>query len=188
MALPRAIKNETEIDGSRAAHLRDGVAVTRFLAWIDRQPAGSLDEIAAARKLEEFRVDTAKAMDSRLLDISFDTISGAGPNGAIVHYRVNEGTNARLADGSLYLVDSGAQYRDGTTDITRTVAIGNPPALACRDFTLVLKGHIAIATARFPKGTRGVDIDALGPHRAVAQWPRLWPRHRARHRLVPLGA
>lgn len=167
VALPRAIKNETEIEGSRAAHLRDGVAVTRFLAWLDHQPAGSLDEIATARKLEELRAETAKVMDSRLLDISFETISGAGPNGAIVHYRVNEGTNARLADGTLYLVDSGAQYRDGTTDITRTVAIGNPPALACRDFTLVLKGHIAIATARFPKGTRGVDIDALA---RIALW------------------
>jgi Xaa-Pro aminopeptidase len=167
VALPRAIKNETEIAGSRAAHLRDGAAVTRFLAWLDRQPAGSIDEIAAARKLEEMRAGTASAMGSRLLDISFDTISGAGPNGAIVHYRVNEKSNLKLAAGTLFLIDSGAQYRDGTTDITRTVAIGNPPPLACRDFTLVLKGHIAIATARFPKGTRGVDIDVLA---RIALW------------------
>ncbi len=167
VVLPRAIKNETEIAGSRAAHLRDGVAVTRFLAWLDHQPAGSLDEITAASKLEEMRATTAHALGSRLLEISFDTISGAGPNGAIVHYRVNEASNARLAPHSLYLVDSGAQYRDGTTDITRTVAIGTPPVQACEDFTLVLKGHIAIATARFPKGTRGVDIDVLA---RIALW------------------
>jgi Xaa-Pro aminopeptidase len=167
VVLPRAIKNETEIAASRAAHLRDGVAVTRFLAWLDRQPAGSLDEITAARKLEEVRAQTAEALGSKLLEISFDTISGSAANGAIVHYRVNEASNARIVPDSLYLVDSGAQYRDGTTDITRTVAIGTPPVAACEDFTLVLKGHIAIATARFPKGTRGVDIDVLA---RIALW------------------
>ncbi len=167
VVLPRAIKNKIEIAGSRAAHLRDGVAVVRFLAWIDRQKPGSVDEIGAAQRLEALRTETATAMGSKLLDISFDTISGAGPNGAIVHYRVTEKSNAVLKPNSLYLVDSGAQYRDGTTDITRTVAIGDPYDQARTDFTLVLKGHIAIATARFPKGTRGVDLDALA---RIALW------------------
>jgi Xaa-Pro aminopeptidase len=167
VVLPRAIKNKVEIAGSRAAHLRDGVAVVRFLAWLDRQKPGSIDEIGAAQRLEALRAETAAAMGSKLLDISFDTISGAGPNGAIVHYRVTEKTNSVLKPNSLYLIDSGAQYRDGTTDITRTVAIGDPYDQAMTDFTLVLKGHIAIATARFPKGTRGVDIDALA---RIALW------------------
>ncbi len=167
VVLRRAVKNPTEIAGSRAAHLRDGVALTRFLAWLDGCEPGSLDEIAAAGKLEEFRTRTAAAMGSELVDISFDTISGAGANGAIVHYRVDEKTNTLLAPETLYLVDSGGQYRDGTTDVTRTVAIGAPPAQARRDFTLVLKGHVAIATARFPQGTRGVDIDVLA---RIALW------------------
>ena len=167
--LPRAIKNEAEIAGSRAAHLRDGVAVARFLAWLDRQTPGTADEIAVARSLEGFRADTAREMNSELKDISFDTISGAGPNGAIVHYRVTTETNRTLEADSLYLVDSGGQYEDGTTDITRTVAIGEPPAGAAEDFTLVLKGHIAIATARFPEGTRGVDIDGFARR---ALWER----------------
>ncbi len=161
VTLPRATKNQTEIDGCRSAHLRDGVAMTRFLAWLDRQPAGSLDEIAAASRLEEIRALTAVEMGSELLDISFDTISGAGPNGAIVHYRVDKASNRLLEANSVFLLDSGAQYRDGTTDITRTMALGTPPAMARTDFTLVLKGHIAIATARFPAGTRGVDLDPL---------------------------
>ena len=167
VVLRRAVKNPTEIAGARAAHLRDGVALTRFLAWLDRSQPGSLDEIAAARALERFRRESAAAMGSELVDISFDTISGAGANGAIVHYRVDDKTNAPLAPNTLYLVDSGGQYRDGTTDVTRTVAIGTPPAEARTDFTLVLKGHIAIATARFPQGTRGVDIDALA---RIALW------------------
>jgi Xaa-Pro aminopeptidase len=167
VVLPRAIKNKVEIAGSRAAHLRDGVAVVRFLAWLDRQKPGSIDEIGTAKMLETIRAETAASMGSKLLDISFDTISGAGPNGAIVHYRVTEKSNAVLKPNSLYLVDSGAQYRDGTTDITRTVAIGDPYDQAMIDFTLVLKGHIAIATARFPTGTRGVDIDALA---RIALW------------------
>jgi len=155
--LPKARKNEVEIKGARAAHLRDGAAVVRFLAWLDREaPGGRLDEITAARKLEEFRAET-----KALLDISFDTISASGPNGAIVHYRVTEATNRRLKSGELYLVDSGGQYLDGTTDITRTIAIGRPSAEMRERYTLVLNGHIAIATARFPKGTRGIDLDAF---------------------------
>ena len=141
--------------GARAAHVRDGKAVVRFLAWLDGRAAdGTLDEITAVRKLEEFRRDT-----NMLRDISFPTISGSGPNGAIVHYRVTEATNRRMNPGELFLVDSGAQYQDGTTDITRTVAIGEPSEDMKRHFTAVLKGHIAVATARFPKGTRGIDLD-----------------------------
>ncbi len=169
VVLPRAIKNKTEIEGTRAAHLRDGVAVCRFLAWLDDQKPGKIDEIGAARQLERFRSETAQAMGSELLEISFDTISGAGPHGAIVHYRVTEPTNRKLGKNSLYLNDSGGQYIDGTTDITRTVAIGNPPKQAIEDFTLVLKGHIALAVARFPKGSRGVDLDVLA---RKALWER----------------
>ncbi|MFN3626055.1 MAG: aminopeptidase P family protein [Hyphomicrobium sp.] len=151
----KAIKNSTEIKGARAAHLRDGVAVTRFLAWLDGAVAtGTLDEIEAVRRLEGFRRAT-----NQLREISFDTISGSGPNGAIVHYRVSEATNRKLKPGELFLIDSGAQYLDGTTDITRTVAVGKPTAEMRDRFTRVLKGHIAIATARFPKGTRGIDLD-----------------------------
>jgi Xaa-Pro aminopeptidase len=153
--LPKARKNATEIKGARTAHKRDGAAVARFLAWLDREAVdGRLDEIAAARRLEEIRSET-----QALKEISFDTISGAGPNGAIVHYRVTTATNRKLNAGELYLVDSGGQYLDGTTDITRTVAIGEPTREMRERFTLVLKGHIAVATARFPKGTRGVDLD-----------------------------
>ena len=153
--LPKARKNAAEIKGTRAAHKRDGAAVARFLAWLDREaPHGRLDEISASRRLETIRGET-----QALREISFDTISGAGPNGAIVHYRVTARTNRKLEAGQLYLVDSGAQYLDGTTDITRTVAIGKPTREMQERFTLVLKGHISIATARFPKGTRGVDLD-----------------------------
>jgi Xaa-Pro aminopeptidase len=153
--LPKARKNAVEIKGSRAAHKRDGAAVVRFLAWLDREAAkGGLDEISAARQLETMRAET-----QALKEISFDTISGAGSNGAIVHYRVTTATNRKLAAGELYLVDSGAQYLDGTTDITRTVAIGKPTREMQERCTLVLKGHIGIATAVFPKGTRGIDLD-----------------------------
>ena len=153
--LPKARKNPTEIAGARLAHKRDGAAVARFLAWLDREsPQGGLDEIAASRHLETLRSET-----QALKEISFDTISGAGPNGAIVHYRVTTPTNRKLKPGELYLVDSGAQYVDGTTDITRTVAIGTPTREMQERFTRVLKGHISIARARFPKGTRGVDLD-----------------------------
>jgi Xaa-Pro aminopeptidase len=155
--IPKARKNAAEIAGARAAHKRDGAVMARFLAWLDREGgSGGLDEIAVARQLEAMRSET-----QALKDISFDTISGAGPNGAIVHYRVTTATNRTLKAGELYLVDSGAQYLDGTTDITRTVAIGSPTREMQERFTLVLKGHIAIATARFPAGTRGVDLDAF---------------------------
>lgn len=159
VSLPRATKNEVELAGSRTAHKRDGAAMVTFLAWLDDQPPGTIDEITAAQKLEQFRRDLAGDMPLR--DISFDTISGSGPNGAIVHYRVNKSTNRILQEGELYLSDSGGQYDDGTTDITRTIAIGKAGSEERRAFTLVLKGHISIALARFPKGTRGVDIDAL---------------------------
>jgi Xaa-Pro aminopeptidase len=152
----KAVKTAAEIKGARAAHVRDGVAVVRFLAWLDAQSPGEIDEIEAVRRLEGFRRAT-----NQLREISFDTISGSGPNGAIVHYRVNAATNRKLRAGELFLVDSGAQYLDGTTDITRTVAIGKPTPEMRQRFTLVLKGHIAIATARFPEGTRGIDLDPL---------------------------
>ena len=153
--LPKAIKTDAEIAGTRAAHIRDGAAVVRFLAWLDEWATeGTLDEITAVKKLEEFRRET-----NALRDVSFATISGSGPNGAIVHYRVTEATNRKLLPGELFLIDSGAQYQDGTTDITRTVAIGTPSQEMQSHFTAVLKGHIAVATARFPKGTRGIDLD-----------------------------
>jgi len=151
----KAVKNATEIAGARRAHVRDGAAVIRFLAWLDESaPAGRVDEIMAVQKLEAMRAATRQ-----LKEISFDTISGSGPNGAIVHYRVSETSNRTLAKGELFLLDSGAQYEDGTTDITRTIAIGSPTPEMRERATLVLKGHIAIATARFPNGTRGIDLD-----------------------------
>ena len=159
--LPRAIKNEVEQNGTRNAHLRDGVAMAKFLCWLDNQTAGSITEIDAAKKLEVIRTENADAMQSLLKEISFDTISASGPHAALPHYRVNEESNLVLEDGSIYLVDSGGQYEDGTTDITRTIAIGKPSPEAVTDFTLVLKGHIAIDQARFPKGTRGIDLDVL---------------------------
>ncbi len=153
--LPKAIKTEAEIAGARAAHLRDGAAMTRFLAWLDEtSPSGRVDEVSAAIKLEEFRRGTGE-----LKDISFDSISAAGPHGAVVHYRPTTASNLQLAPGSLYLINSGGQYQDGTTDITRTVAIGQPTQEMRRHYTLVLKAHIGIAMARFPKGTRGQDLD-----------------------------
>lgn len=165
--LPRAIKNEAELAGSRAAHERDGVAMVNFLSWLDAQQPGTIDEISAAKKLEECRTKAGIDFQMPLEDLSFDTISGAGPNGAIIHYRVNTQTNRVLNDGELYLVDSGAQFRDGTTDITRTIAVGTILPETRRAFTLVLKGMIAISTARFPQGTRGQDIDVLA---RIALW------------------
>jgi Xaa-Pro aminopeptidase len=159
--LPRATKNKAEIEGARRAHLRDGVAVCRFLCWLDGQAPGTVDEIGAASRLEACRVAAGEAFQEALRDISFDTISGAGPNGAIIHYRVNTATNRSLNKDELYLVDSGGQYRDGTTDITRTIAIGAATAQMRRHYTIVLKGLIAISTLRFPAGTRGRDIDAF---------------------------
>jgi Xaa-Pro aminopeptidase len=153
----RAVKNEVEIAGARAAHRRDGAAMARFLAWFDRAAArGKLTEIDAVAALESFRRDTGK-----LKDVSFPTISGAGPNGAIVHYRVTRRTNRRIASGELFLIDSGGQYEDGTTDITRTIAVGAPKDEMRARFTRVLKGHIAIATALFPDGTTGAQIDSF---------------------------
>ncbi len=155
--LPKAIKNDVELGGTRAAHVRDGVAVSRFLQWMeDVAPQGGLDELGAAAKLRAFRDE-----NGALVDLSFDTISAAGPNGALPHYKVDETTNRAIETGTLYLVDSGGQYADGTTDITRTIAIGAPTAEMRRRFTQVLKGHIALATARFPKGTRGSQLDIL---------------------------
>ena len=159
--LPRAMKNKAELDGSRAAHERDGVAMVKFFSWLDSQPAGSVDEISAAQQLEESRRTVGEMFQKPLEDLSFDSISGAGSDGAIIHYRVNTDTNRKLNDGELYLIDSGAQYRDGTTDITRTVAIGEVSAFEKKTFTLVLKGVIALSRLRFPVGTRGQDIDAF---------------------------
>ncbi|MCI4590567.1 aminopeptidase P family protein [Sphingobium sp. BYY-5] len=155
--LPKAIKNATEIAGHKAAQARDGAALSRFLHWIAVEaPKGGLTELSASDRLEAFRKDTGL-----LEDLSFDTISGAGPNGAVVHYHAEEKTNRPIETGTLYLVDSGGQYRDGTTDVTRTIAIGTPTEEMKRRFTLVLKGHIALARAVFPKGTRGGQLDAL---------------------------
>lgn len=155
--LPKACKNAAESEGTRAAHRRDAVAMVRFLCWLAAEaPSGHVDELSAAAQLERFR-----AMGDLYRGLSFDTISGAGPNGAIVHYRSSPATNRRLMPGDLYLVDSGGQYLDGTTDITRTVAIGPAGIEERRRFTLVLKGHIAVARARFPVGTTGSQLDVL---------------------------
>ena len=153
----KAVKNATEIAGARAAQLRDGAAVARFLAWFDREaPRGQLTEIDAVEALESFRRDTGL-----LKDISFPTIAGAGADGAIVHYRVTRRSNRQIKPGELFLIDSGGQYEDGTTDITRTIAVGPPGDDMRRSFTLVLKGHIAIARAVFPDGTTGAQLDTL---------------------------
>ena len=165
VALPKARKCAAELAGARAAHIRDGVAMLRFLRLVETSPAGTLTEIDAAKALEALRVETAAEDGMPLDDISFDAISSTGPNGAINHYRVTERTNRKLAAGDLYLIDSGGQYRDGTTDITRTVPVGNASQARLdlyRDrFTRVLKGHIAIASARFPKGATGAQLDPL---------------------------
>ena len=156
-ALPKAIKNTFETQGARDAHKRDGAALCCFLAWLARESSsGNVTEVEAAEYLE-----TCRQKNDLWKDPSFPTISGAGANGAIVHYRSTSETNARLRLGSLYLVDSGAQYLDGTTDVTRTVAIGVPTVEHRDRYTRVLKGHIALATARFPKGTTGSQMDAL---------------------------
>jgi len=157
IALPKARKNGAEIAGATAAHVRDGAAVTNFLHWLATNAQdGSVDEITAAQKLENFRSNTGL-----LKDLSFESISGAGSNGAIVHYRVSTATTKKLEPGSLFLIDSGGQYVDGTTDITRTVPIGKPTKEMRKSFTLVLKGHIALSRVRFPKGTTGHALDAL---------------------------
>ena len=163
--LPKACKNPVEIDGTRAAHRRDGAAVTSFLAWLAREaPKGELREIAASDRLEAMRRG-----GEHFRDLSFPTISGAGSNGAIVHYRASPESEKRLEPGTLFLLDSGAQYLDGTTDITRTVAIGTPSAEMRDRFTRVLKGHITLATARFPIGTTGSQLD---PFARRALWQK----------------
>ncbi|CAK0758815.1 Xaa-Pro aminopeptidase [uncultured Gammaproteobacteria bacterium] len=159
--LPRACKNEVELRGSRAAHCRDGVAMVRFLCWLTKElaaaaPGSGLSERAAAAKALEFR-----AQNALFRGLSFETISAAGANGATVHYRTSEATDRPLEPGSLYLIDSGGQYTDGTTDITRTIALGTPSAEMREHYTLVLKGHIALARARFPPGTSGGQLDCL---------------------------
>ena len=163
VALMKAVKNATEIAGARAAHLRDAGAMCRFLAWFDREaPRGELTEIDAVAALETFRRDTGA-----LKDVSFPTIAGAGADGAIVHYRVTRKSNRAIVPGELFLIDSGAQYEDGTTDITRTVAVGEASALMRDRFTRVLKGHIALARAVFPEGTSGAQLD---PFSRAALW------------------
>jgi Xaa-Pro aminopeptidase len=157
VALMKSVKNETEVSGARAAHIRDGTAVVRFLSWFDaRAASGTISEIDAVEALESFRRE-----GGQLKDISFPTIAGAGPDGAIVHYRVTIGTNRMITPGELFLIDSGGQYEDATTDITRTVAVGEPTAEMRARFTLVLKGHIAIARAVFPDGTTGAQLDSF---------------------------
>jgi len=157
VALMKAVKNPVEISGARAAHRRDGAAVVRFLAWFDREaPGGNLTEIDAVAALETFRRETGL-----LKDVSFPTIAGAGPDGAIVHYRVTRQSNRRIEAGELFLVDSGGQYEDGTTDITRTVAVGTQGDEIRDRFTRVLKGHIALARAVFPDGTTGGQVDTF---------------------------
>src|ERR1700760_1302356 len=157
VALLKAVKNTTEIAGTRTAHQRDAVALARFLAWIDREAfKGALTEIDAVEALETFRRDTGA-----LKDVSFPTIAGTGPNGAIVHYRVTRKTNRRIVSGDLLLTDSGAQYEDGTTDVTRTIAIGTPTEEMRDRFTRVLRGHMSIARAVFPDGTSGAQLDTL---------------------------
>ncbi|MBM4841676.1 aminopeptidase P family protein [Vibrio parahaemolyticus] len=157
--MPKAAKNEVEIAGMKACHIRDGVAMSKFLCWLDAEVAvGNLhDEATLADRLEAFRKE-----DPTLMDLSFDTISAAGGNAAMCHYNhENQPEPGKLELNTLYLVDSGGQYLDGTTDITRTIAIGQPSAEMIKQFTLALKGHIGVARARFPKGTRGYQIDTL---------------------------
>ena len=156
-AVPRAAKNAVEIEGSRRAHIRDGAALSRFLHWVDTVAQETLpDEREVVETLERFREETGA-----LKDLSFDTIAGAGPNGALPHYKPVGSSIRRMERGSLLLVDGGGQYLDGTTDVTRTVAVGEPTADQRRMFTLVLKSHIAMAMVRFPEGTSGRQLDAV---------------------------
>ena len=159
VVLPKAIKNEAEQAGQRAAQHRDGAAIAKFLHWLENTaPGGEVDELSAAAQLLSYREQS-----DLLRDLSFDTISGAGPNGASPHYRVDEHSNRKLEPNSVYLIDSGGQYLDGTTDITRTVWVGpdSPPDEVCDRFTRVLKGHIALAVQTFPPGTPGSALDTL---------------------------
>jgi len=155
--LPKACKNPVEIEGTRKAHLRDGAALTRFLCWVKREaPNGQLTEIDAAKTLEGYRRATGS-----LTDLSFDSISGAGSNGAVVHYRVTQSTNRPIVNDEIFLIDSGGQYPDGTTDVTRTMIIGKSTPEMRDRFTRVLKGHISLATVKFPEGTTGAALDAF---------------------------
>jgi Xaa-Pro aminopeptidase len=157
VVLAKAIKNPVEIAGHRAAQTRDGAALSRFLRWMEIEaPKGGLTELSAADRLREFREETGV-----LKDLSFETISGTGPNGAIPHYKVTEESSLAIEPGHLYLVDSGGQYADGTTDVTRVIPIGEPTQEMRDRFTRVLKGHIAIATAAFPEGTVGAQLDSF---------------------------
>ena len=156
-ALPKACKNAAEIEGAAAAHLRDGAAMVEMLCWLDAQPAGTVTETQVVSRLEQFR-----RQDNALQDISFETIAGTGPNGAIMHYRVTEETDSLLEEGHLIVLDSGGQYLDGTTDITRTIAIGTPPLEAREAFTRVLAGMIAMSRLRWPRGLAGAHIEAIG--------------------------
>jgi Xaa-Pro aminopeptidase len=165
--IPRATKNAAELAGSRAAHRRDGAAMARMLAWLDRQEPGTVDEIDAVVALEEFRRAIGAETQMPLRDVSFSTIAGAGPHGAIIHYRVSRESARTLGNGELFLLDSGGQYQDGTTDITRTIPIGTPTSEMRERYTLVLKGMIQVSMLRFPPGTRGCDID---PFARAALW------------------
>lgn len=160
VAIPRACKNAAEIKGTTAAHARDGIALTKFLHWLDTEAqSGEVTEIEAVMVLEAFREELGS-----MTDLSFPSISGAGPNGALPHYRVSTASDRKLARGSLFLIDSGGQYLDGTTDVTRTVPIGEPTDEMRKNYTRVLKGHIALATVRFPPGTTGTHLDVLARH------------------------
>jgi Xaa-Pro aminopeptidase len=155
--LPKACKNKVEIEGTRQAHIRDGAALTRFLAWMAREaPNGHLTEIEAAEALEGYRRQTGS-----LTDLSFDSISGAAPHAALPHYRVTKSSNRKINKDEIYLIDSGGQYPDGTTDVTRTMIVGKPTSEMKDRFTRVLKGHIALATVKFPEGTTGAALDAF---------------------------
>ncbi|MDT8760482.1 aminopeptidase P family protein [Sphingomonas psychrotolerans] len=157
VVLAKALKNRAEIAGHKAAQARDGAALVRFLKWFEETaPAGGLTEMSAAEKLREFRDATGA-----LKDLSFDTISATGPNGAIPHYKVTDESSLPIEQGQLYLVDSGGQYADGTTDVTRVMPVGEPTAEMKDRFTRVLKGHIGIATAIFPDGTTGAQLDSF---------------------------
>ena len=155
--LPKACKNPVEIEGARKAHIRDGAALTRFLCWIAREaPNGQLTEIEAAEALEGYR-----RQNSSLTDLSFDSISGAAPHAALPHYRVTTSSNRKINKNEIYLIDSGGQYPDGTTDVTRTIIVGAPTAEMKDRFTRVLKGHIQLALMKFPEGTTGAALDAF---------------------------
>ena len=156
LILFRGIKNDVEVEGFRKAHVRDGVAMVKFLRWLEENWMKDISEIDAVERLEAFRAE-----DDALHDISFDTISGSGPNGAIIHYRVSEASDRKLADGELFLVDSGGQYLEGTTDITRTIALGEQDTERKDRFTRVLQGHIGLAAVKFPADTSGYQLDIL---------------------------